>query len=149
MKTSISSKAFCSISDRKTDKIFTEQMLIYKGKSAHKRLERYLNQGPRKSRFSLNVVNGQTDGHTDGHTDFCFYRVALLLKMVSQGNKLEPEQTDTSHFVMWLLLLFNSESCRKNCSQYFCVSCLTICLYFLVSPKNLIERRHRCAILCS
>ena len=31
MKTSMSSKAFCSITDRQTDKIFTEEMLIYEG----------------------------------------------------------------------------------------------------------------------
>ncbi len=41
-----------------------------------KKLERYLNQGPRKSRFPLIEVDGQTDIRTD----ICFYRVALLLK---------------------------------------------------------------------
>ncbi len=39
-------------------------------------MERYLNQGPRKSRFLLNVV--------DRRTDICFYRVALLLKISFQ-----------------------------------------------------------------
>ncbi len=43
MKTSISSKAFCSITDRQTDKIFTEKMLIYEGNLHKKKLERYLN----------------------------------------------------------------------------------------------------------
>ena len=61
MKTS---KAFCSITDRQTDKIITEQMLIHEGNlHAHKKMEQYLNQGPRKSRLTLNVVDGQTDGH--------------------------------------------------------------------------------------
>ncbi len=80
-----------SITDRQTDKIFTEQMLIYE-ENLHTKLELYLNQEPRKSRFPLNVVDGQTDGHTDRQTgrqtdirtdrrtDICFYRVALLLK---------------------------------------------------------------------
>ncbi len=36
-----------------------------------KKIERYLNQGPRKSRFPLNVV--------DRRTDICRCRVALLL----------------------------------------------------------------------
>ena len=64
MKTSISSKAFCSITDGQTDKIFTEQILIYEGNLNNKKLERYLNQGPRKSRFPLNVVDIWTDGRT-------------------------------------------------------------------------------------
>ncbi len=73
MTTSISSKAFCSITDRQTDKIFTEQMLIYE-RILHKFFfQQYLNYGPRKSRFPLNVV--------DRRTDICFYRVALLLKI--------------------------------------------------------------------
>ncbi len=72
MKTSLSSKAICIITDRQTAKIFTEQMLIYEEIST-KKLERYLNQGPRKSRFPLNVV--------DRRTDICFYRVAVLLKI--------------------------------------------------------------------
>ncbi len=37
MKTSISSKAFCSITDRQTDKIFTEYMLIYEEKLKKKK----------------------------------------------------------------------------------------------------------------
>ena len=36
MKTSISSKTFCSITDRHTDKIFTEYMHIYEG-NLHKK----------------------------------------------------------------------------------------------------------------
>ena len=63
MKTSISSKAFCSITDRQTDKIFTEYMLFYEGNLHKKRLEQYLNQGPRISLFPLNVVDIRTDGH--------------------------------------------------------------------------------------
>ncbi len=43
MKTSISSTAFCSITDRQTDKIFTEYMLIYEGNLHTKKFERYLN----------------------------------------------------------------------------------------------------------
>ena len=78
MKTFISSKAFCSITDRQTDKIFTQQMFIYEG-NLHKKMELYLNQGPRKLRFSLNL----TDGHTDRRTDISVYRVAsLIIKMV-------------------------------------------------------------------
>ncbi len=42
MTTSIRSKAFCSITDRQTDKIFNEQMLIYEGNLHKKKLERYL-----------------------------------------------------------------------------------------------------------
>ena len=80
MKASISSKAFCSITDRQTDKIFTEQMLIYKGNLHKKKLARYLNQGPRKSHFPLNLTHGQTYGQTD----ISIYRVASLLKMIRQ-----------------------------------------------------------------
>ncbi len=36
MKTSISSKALCSITDRQMDKIFTVEMLIYEG-NLHKK----------------------------------------------------------------------------------------------------------------
>ena len=63
VKTSKSSKAFCSITDRQTDKIFTEQMIIYEGNLHTK------NQGPKKSRFSLNLTDIQTYLHTDILTD--------------------------------------------------------------------------------
>ncbi len=76
MTTSISSKAFCSITDRQTYKIFTEQMLIYEGNLHKKIWERYLNQGPRKSRFPLNL----TYIHTYRRTNISVYRVASLLK---------------------------------------------------------------------
>ena len=38
-------------------------MLIYEGNLHKKNLERYLNQGPRKSCFPLNVVDIRTNGH--------------------------------------------------------------------------------------
>ncbi len=59
--------AFCSLTDRPTDKIFIEQMLIYE-RNMHTKIQLYLNQGPRKSRFPLNL------------TDINNYRVASLLK---------------------------------------------------------------------
>ena len=80
MKTSISSKAFCSITDRQTDKIFTEKMLIYKG-NLHKKIGAISQLGAEKITFPLNVV--------DRRTDICFYRVALLLKI----NQIGPETT--------------------------------------------------------
>ena len=54
---------FCSMTDRLMDKILTE--------SAQQKLE--LNKGPRKLRFPLNVVDGQTDAHTDRQTDGAGY----------------------------------------------------------------------------
>ena len=53
-------------------------MLIYEGNLHKKKLERYLNQGPRKSHFPINVV----DGHTDKRTDILIYRVASQLKIL-------------------------------------------------------------------
>ncbi len=43
MTTFISSKAFSSITDGQTDKIFTGKMLIYEGNLHKKKLQRYLN----------------------------------------------------------------------------------------------------------
>ena len=77
MKTTISSKAFYNITDRQTDKIFTEQMLICKMNVHKQKLDLYLNQRLRKSRFPLNVV----DGYTNIRKDICIYRGASLLKM--------------------------------------------------------------------
>ena len=68
MTTSISSKAFCSITDRQTDKIFTEQMLIYE-RNLHK-----------KNWCHISITFPRTDRRTDIRTDIYFYRVALLLK---------------------------------------------------------------------
>ena len=53
---------FCSITDRQTDKIFTEQMLIYEG-NLHQKHWSDISIGARKSRFPLNVVDIRTDGH--------------------------------------------------------------------------------------
>ncbi len=78
MKTSISSKAFCSITDRQTDKIFTEYMLIYEG-NLHKKNGAISQLGAEKITFPPKP-DRQTDIHTDRLTDICFYRVALLLK---------------------------------------------------------------------
>ncbi len=50
MKTSISSKAFCSITDRQTYKIFTEQMLIYEG-NLHKKIGAISQLGAEKITF--------------------------------------------------------------------------------------------------
>ncbi len=67
-----SSFAFCSLTDRPTDKIFVEQMLIYKRNV-------YLIQGRRKSRLPLNLTYIKTDRHTYRRTDISVYRVASLL----------------------------------------------------------------------
>ena len=56
-------------------------MLIYEG-NLHKKMELYLNKGPRKSRSPLNVVDGHTDIQMDIWTDICIYRVVSLLKSV-------------------------------------------------------------------
>ena len=109
--------AFFSQTDRPTDNIFIEYMLIYErcaqkklnsistrdretriffhfcllwpdrqtdGQNIYRidahtntNLNHKLNQGPRKSRFPLNL----TDGHMDRRMDISDYRVALLLKM--------------------------------------------------------------------
>ncbi len=50
MKTSISSKAFCSITDRQTNKIFTEYMLIYEG-NLHKKIGAISQLGAEKITF--------------------------------------------------------------------------------------------------
>ena len=61
MKTSISSKAFCSITDSQTDKIFTEHMLIYEGNLHKNRL------GAEKITFPPKL-DGHTDIQIDGRT---------------------------------------------------------------------------------
>ena len=71
---------FCSLIDRPTDKIFIEQKLIYKG-NLHKKMDLYLKQRQRKSRFPLNLTERQTDIHTYRRTDISFYREASLLKI--------------------------------------------------------------------
>ena len=63
MKTSITSKAFCSINDRLTDKIFTEKMLIYEG-NLHK-----TNWSDIKIRGRENHVSPIPDLHTYRQTD--------------------------------------------------------------------------------
>ncbi len=65
MKTSISRKAFCSITDRQSDKIFTEYSHLL-GESAQKKLERS-QLGAEKITFPLNVVDIRTDGQMDGN----------------------------------------------------------------------------------
>ena len=66
-----SSFAFCSLTDRPTDKIFTEQMLIDENNLQRKKSELYLHQKPRKSRFPLNLTDD---------TDICIFREASVLK---------------------------------------------------------------------
>ncbi len=66
MKTSTSSKSFCSITDRQTDKIFTDYMLIYEG-NLHKKIGAIFQLGAEKITF-LPKPDGQTDRHTDGRT---------------------------------------------------------------------------------
>ncbi len=62
MTTSISSKVFSSITDRQTDKIFTEQMLIYEG-NLHKKIGAISQLGAEKITFSHRQTDRQTDGH--------------------------------------------------------------------------------------
>ncbi len=50
MKTSISSKAFCSITNRHTEKIFTEYMIIYDG-NLHKKIGAISQLGTEKITF--------------------------------------------------------------------------------------------------
>ena len=50
MTTSISSKAFCSITDRQTDKIFKDLMLTYEGK-LHKKIGPISQLGAEKITF--------------------------------------------------------------------------------------------------
>ncbi len=63
MKTSISSKAFRSITDRQADKIFTEKILIYEG-NLHKQIKAISQLGAEKIMFPLNVVDRRTNGRT-------------------------------------------------------------------------------------
>ena len=65
MKTTISSKAFCSITDRQTDKIFTEYMLIYDG-NLHK-IGAISHLGAEKITL-LPKPDIQKDIYTDGRT---------------------------------------------------------------------------------
>ena len=65
MKTSIISKAFCSITDRQTDKIFTEQILIYE-ENLHKKNGAISQLGAEKITFPPKP-DGHTDILTDGH----------------------------------------------------------------------------------
>ena len=49
----------------------------------------YLNKGPRKSRFFLNLTDRQTDKlRTDRQMDFGIHRVASLLKINGQTAKV-------------------------------------------------------------
>ncbi len=106
MKTSISSKAFCSITDRQTDKIFTEYAHLW-GESAPKKLERYLNLGPRKSRFPLNLTDIQTyiqtDRRTNGHllllSSFATKKGIELLKKI----KYLKNRTSTSTVSVYMV----------------------------------------------
>ena len=47
---------------------------------ARKKSDLYLNYGPRKSRFPLNLTYRQINRQTDGRTKISIYRVASLLK---------------------------------------------------------------------
>ena len=71
MKTSIRSKAFCSITDRQTDKYFQNRCSFMRGICTKK----YWSDISIRGR-----ENPKPDGHTDRRTDICFYMVALLLK---------------------------------------------------------------------
>ena len=87
MTTSISSKAFCSITDRQTDK-YLQNRCSFMRVICTKKIGAYLNQGPRKSRFPLNLTDIQIDIHTFRRTDICFYRVVLLLKRFKSSAKI-------------------------------------------------------------
>ena len=65
MTTPISSKAFCSITDRQTDKIFTEYMLIYE-RNLPKKNGAISQLGAEKIVF-LPKPDEHTDRVTDGH----------------------------------------------------------------------------------
>ncbi len=65
MTTSISSKALCSITDRQTEKIFTEYMLFYEG-NLHKKIGAISQLGVEKIAFPP-IPDGQTDRLTGGH----------------------------------------------------------------------------------
>ena len=65
MKTSISSKAFRSITDRQTDKIFTEYMLIHEG-NLHKKMAAISQLRAEKITFPPKP-DIHTDRLTDGH----------------------------------------------------------------------------------
>ncbi len=136
MKTSISSKGFCSITDRQTDKIFTEQMLIYEG-NLHKKMERHLNQGPRKSRFPLNVVDGQTDGHLllqssfattnkDNHMVDSIANVTIIIRD-SQKILIRFKQCKYKLFFFAILTQLSDKkyldslyfSTEKNCAKFY------------------------------
>ena len=76
MKTSISSKAFCSQTDgQNIYRIYANMQ----DESAQKKIDLYLNYRMRKSRFLLNLEDKHTDIQTDGHSS---YRVASLLKTI-------------------------------------------------------------------
>ena len=64
MKTSISSKAFCSITDRQADKIITEYMLIYEG-NLHKKFWGDISIRSLENHVSPKtwLTYGQTDRH--------------------------------------------------------------------------------------
>ena len=70
----ISSKTICSITDRQTDKIFTEQMIIYEG-NLHKKIGAISQLGADKITLPHNTwltgrwTYGQTDIRTDSQTD--------------------------------------------------------------------------------
>ncbi len=68
MTTSISSKPFCSNTNRQTDKIFTEKMLIYEGNLHTIKIGALSYIGAEKITFPPKP-DIQTDRHTDIHTD--------------------------------------------------------------------------------
>ena len=87
MKTSISSKAFCSITDRQTNKIFTEQMLIYEG-NLHKKNGAISQLGAEKITFppkpdghTVRQSDRQTDGHLLLQSSFATKNMFLLMHL--------------------------------------------------------------------
>ena len=79
----VKSQLFCQklIFHTSLYKLLNKNDYIHKQRSS-KKSDLHLNQGPRKSRFPLNLMDIQTDRRTD----ICFYRVALLLKITIKTN---------------------------------------------------------------
>ncbi len=77
MKTSIRSKPFVALPTDRRTKYLQNRCSFMKGICTR---ELFLIQGPRKSRFPLNLEDRHIDIQTDRRADICFYRVALLLK---------------------------------------------------------------------
>ncbi len=92
MTTSISSEALLPFvawpTDRRTNNCRIDAHIPEE--CAHRKWWLYLIEGPRKSRFSLNLAYRHTDRqtyiHTDRRTDISVYRVASLLIKIDTSN---------------------------------------------------------------